>query len=78
MTKLISLSQVAYDRLKAKKVEGESFSDAVSRLTGGSKNLTDFAGLLTEGEAVIIEKRIAELRLASRKRADSNLRVLSI
>ncbi|MBI4163696.1 MAG: antitoxin VapB family protein [Candidatus Aenigmarchaeota archaeon] len=78
MPKLISLSENAYERLAAKKIEGESFSDVVSRLTGGTKNLTDFAGLLTEGEANIIEKKITDLRAASRKRANSNAKAMNL
>ena len=34
-TKTISLSQEAYNRLKAAKKEGESFSDVVNRISPG-------------------------------------------
>ena len=37
-TKTISLSEDAYDILKAKKREGESFSDVVRREVGGKKS----------------------------------------
>jgi predicted CopG family antitoxin len=36
MTKVISLSEEAYRRLKQKKAQGESFSDVVVRLTSDS------------------------------------------
>ncbi len=37
MTKVISLSEDAYRRLKQRKGEGESFSDVVVRLTGDKR-----------------------------------------
>lgn len=67
--KLVSLTTDAYDRLKAKKGEGESFSNAVLRLTGKT-NLSQFAGILTEKEAEGLEKSIKDLRAKSRARAD--------
>lgn len=45
-TKTISLTDTAYDRLKATKRSGESFSDVVLRLTRESRSLRDGAGAL--------------------------------
>ena len=68
-TKLVSLTEEAYERLDGKKTSGESFSDVVLRLTGKIK-LTDFAGILTEEEAAKIEKKVKDLRAKSRGRAN--------
>lgn len=43
-TKNISLTEEAYERLKACKREGESFSDVVERLTRASTSLSDGIG----------------------------------
>jgi predicted CopG family antitoxin len=42
-TKTISLSEEAYDRLKRRKREGESFNDVVNRLAG-ERPLLDIVG----------------------------------
>ena len=49
-TKTISLADDAYERLKAEKRDGESFSDVVRRLTSGVA-LTEFHGVLSEETA---------------------------
>lgn len=65
-TKTISLSEDAYDRLKALKKDKESFSDLVKRLCSGVK-LRDFYGVLSEKSAEEIEKTIQEKREEHRK-----------
>lgn len=60
-TKTISLSEDAYERLKAEKRENESFSDVVRRLTTGVE-LQEFHGVLSmetadEIESVIVSRR---------------------
>lgn len=60
-TKTISLADDAYERLKAEKREGESFSDVVRRLTN-SVTLEDYYGTLDaetadELEAIVSERR---------------------
>lgn len=60
-TKTISLSEDAYERLKAEKQEGESFSDVVRRLTPGVK-LTEYHGVLSEETADELEAAVAEAR----------------
>lgn len=60
-TKTISLSEDAYERLRAMKREGESFSDVVRRLTSGVR-LTEFHGALSVGTADELEGRIEAAR----------------
>jgi len=60
-TKTISLADDAYEKLKSHKREGESFSDVVRRLAGGS-SLGEYHGVLddetaTELEAVVERRR---------------------
>jgi predicted CopG family antitoxin len=45
MTKVISLSEEAYAHLKARKLENESFSDAVNRLCARNGSLMDIIDL---------------------------------
>ena len=42
-TKTVALSKTAYERLEARKREGESFSDVVERLAG-ERSLLEIAG----------------------------------
>lgn len=46
-TKTISLSEEAYNRLKAAKKEGESFSDIVNRISPGVR-LEEYWGILDD------------------------------
>lgn len=46
-TKTISLSEEAYNRLKAAKKEGESFSDIVNRISPGVR-LEEYWGVLDD------------------------------
>ena len=47
LTKIISLSDKAYEALKKRKGKGESFSDVVARITqeNQSKSVLSFAGV---------------------------------
>lgn len=60
-TKTISLSEDAYERLRAAKREGESFSDVVRRLPSGIR-LVDYYGVLDEDTADELEETIARNR----------------
>ncbi|MEK6959593.1 MAG: antitoxin VapB family protein [Nanoarchaeota archaeon] len=64
MTKVISLSNDAYARLKSQKHEGESFSDVVVRSFPSKKRLADLFGCLADSadEWKEIEKKIYEDR----------------
>ena len=60
-TKTIRLDDEAYERLKRRKNEGESFSDVVKRLSG-ERSLLDLAGILSEEQASAVEDAVADLR----------------
>ena len=67
-TKTISLDEEAYERLRARKQEGESFSDVVKRLAG-ERSWSDVAGIWASSTDEI-EATIEEGRDRSRRRAD--------
>lgn len=71
-TKTISLSEEAYERLKAMKKEKESFTDLIKRLCSGAK-LRDFYGILEEESAEEIEKAIRERREEHRERHEERI-----
>ena len=60
-TKTISITEEAYERLKYKKNERESFSEVINRITN-KRNLTDFFGILSREEADLLEKTIEKNR----------------
>lgn len=68
-TKTISLDEEAYERLKVRKREGESFSDVVKRLAG-ERSLKELAGILDDEEADALEAAVEEGRVRSRNRSD--------
>ena len=68
-TKTISLDEEAYERLKARKKEGESFSETVKRLAG-ERSWNEVTGILSEEEAADLEGAIEEGRTKSRKRSN--------
>jgi predicted CopG family antitoxin len=61
MTKVISLSEDAYRRLKRRKGEGESFSDVVVRLTGEERgtSLLALKGSWSGGDTDEISRTLA-------------------
>lgn len=68
-TKTISLDEEAYERLKAHKREGESFSKVVKRLTG-ERSWREVAGILSADEAEDLDRMIADGQDRSRDRRD--------
>lgn len=65
-TKTISLTEEAYERLKAAKKEGESFSDVVNRISPGVR-LEEYWGVLDDDAADELRETVAEGR--DRRRA---------
>lgn len=56
-TKTITITEKAYKKLKGEKLEGESFSEVINRLTDRSvKDLMEFAGVWEDFEVEPIIK----------------------
>ncbi len=69
-TKTISVTDDAYEELKALKIGEESFSDAIKRLSQAKGNLKDCLGLwkdLTKEERGTIEKAVSAGRQTTQK-----------
>ncbi len=69
MTRNITITDEAYERLRLSKTENESFTDVVLRITRKRK-ISDLAGLLTPGEADRLEESIRTNRASSEKRLE--------
>jgi predicted CopG family antitoxin len=64
-TKTISITDDVYERLKAMKTPGESFSDELRRLTTSKGSILDFAGAwkdLSEEDSKKMKENIREKR----------------
>ncbi|ERH03072.1 MAG: hypothetical protein J07HN6_00075 [Halonotius sp. J07HN6] len=66
--KTVSLDEEAYEQLRARKKEGESFSEVVKRLAG-ERSWSEVTGILTESEAADLETAIESGRAASKQRS---------
>ncbi len=75
-TRTITITEEAYERLKARKEEKDSFSNVIIKLTKKGR-LMDFAGMLTEKEADEAEERIREARKLSAERAERIRKMLN-
>jgi len=72
-TKTVSITDEAYDILKAKKEEAESFSEVIIRLSG-KKKLASFAGVLSKKTADAIEEEMGKVRYMHRNLHKRRLR----
>ncbi len=68
-TKTISITTEAYERLKIRKKENESFTDVINRIAG-KESITEYAGFLSKESIDDLEKSIKELRKRSKSRLE--------
>jgi len=68
-SKSVRLDEDVYERIRNQKRPGETFSEAIDRLTGET-SLLDLAGLLTDDEATAVRKAIRKREDSSRERLD--------
>ena len=66
-TKNISISDDAYQRLKALRKPGESFTDVIERMTHGV-GILELVGALSKTEGLELEKRVKEMRRGNERR----------
>ncbi len=74
-TKTLTITTEAYDLLKARKKENESFSKAINRLLKGH-TIFDLAGVLTEKQSQELRNRIHERRMEMRREMDNRIKRL--
>ena len=65
-TKNIAISDEAYQRLKALKKPGESFTEVVERMTR-SRGILELSGILSKQEALRVSEAVRESRKESSK-----------
>ena len=68
-TRNVRLDEDVYERIKSEKRPGETFSEAVERLIGGS-SLLDLAGILSDDEADEFRRAIDESDEAGKREID--------
>lgn len=71
-TKSLTITEEAYDRLKERKREGESFTETILRLTGDDRDLTGGFGAMAdvEGFRDAVEHTRDDLDADLRERAE--------
>jgi predicted CopG family antitoxin len=75
-TKNIAISDEAYQRLKALKRPGESFTGVIERMTR-SRGVLELAGALSNRQAAQVKERIRETREDSSRRLQRTVEKLS-
>jgi predicted CopG family antitoxin len=75
-TKNIAISDEAYQRLKALKKPGESFTEVIERMTR-SRGILELAGTLSIGQAAQVKERIREIREDSSRRLQRTVEKVS-
>lgn len=75
-SKTVSLESSAYERLKASKLPGESFTEAVNRLVKGSApSFRTLAGSLTPADSRAIKSTIRRMRAAEAVAEQNSLKL---
>lgn len=75
-TKNIAISEEAYQRLKALKKPGESFTEVIERMTR-TRGVLDLAGVLSASQAKEVSERIRESRAESAHRSQGTVERMS-
>jgi predicted CopG family antitoxin len=75
-TKNIAISEEAYQRLKALKKPGESFTEVIERMTR-TRGVLDLAGVLSISQTKEVSERIRESRAESARRLHRTVEKLS-
>ena len=75
-TKNIAISEEAYERLKALKRPGESFTEVIERMTR-SKSILDLAGVLSKEQARAVSEEVRGVRERSEARLRRTVERLS-
>ncbi len=65
-TKTITITERAYEKLKLRKKENESFSDVINRVMPYT-DWKDFIGIFSEASALKLERSIKKMRKESEK-----------
>ncbi|MBS3781375.1 MAG: antitoxin VapB family protein [Candidatus Thermoplasmatota archaeon] len=68
-SKTITISEEAYERLKSRKEEKESFTDVINKLTR-ERSLNEIAGILSDDEADRLKEKIEEGREKTKDKID--------
>ncbi len=74
--KTITITEKAYNALKAQKQPGESFSKAILR-TAAKRSIWDFRGALSPESADRLEKTIRENRLRATKEYEQRVQLIA-
>ena len=72
-TKTISITEEAYERLKSRKKENESFSDIINKITH-KKSLFEIAGSLSGKESEGVEAFIIKMRKKSDEKINETVK----
>ena len=75
-TKNIAISEEAYQRLKALKKPGESFTEVIERMTR-SRDMQDLAGVLSKEQASAVSGEVREMRERTSRRLQRTIERLS-
>ena len=75
-TKNIAISEEAYQRLKALKRPGESFTEVIERMTR-SKGILDLTGVLSKEQARAVSEEVRQMRERGSRRLQRTIERLS-